>query len=163
MLSLKKYLPNDIFSSQKLKYISSIAGGIYLLFSTLSYLRGIFKKKKETNQLINFINKEKEKISNLDYTKYTPKEKSELCCYFYYITINQFYSKQFSDFDIQRRACFDNSLNLNKYIACVEKFHKTLRDQENDIFELIFKTLNFDSIEFDTIMNEVNIEYFLNY
>ena len=158
MQTLKKYLTYEVFTSKKLLFYASIGSGKYLVISSLLYLRRYSREKNETNKIISFLNKEKEKNGNIDYGKLSQKEKSEMCFYYLFITMKKFYSKQFSEFDMHRRSYLENSSNLKKYISCVEKFHKMMKVEDQKIFEFILKSLNFNGHEVDKVIDQLDKE-----
>ena len=163
MLSLKKLLSLDLIYSKKLLYFLSFGSGIYITLNTFFFLRHYWKEKKETKHIMNFLNKEKEKYSNVDNSKLSAKDKCDQIYYFLYIVMKQFYSKQLLEFDLERRIYFDISSNnnLKKYIKCIKKFHKIFKEKEENIIKLIKKTFNFNDIEIDNLYDEIDQEYFI--
>jgi len=158
MNSLLKYVPVELQDTKKMVYYLSIGSGLYLTLASILYFRRSSKESKENNMITSFLKTEKAKLGNVDFNLMSIKEKCELCFYYQYMAIKKLYSKDLAEFDLERRTIFEKNTNWKKYIECVDKFQKLIKIKEDMIFNFILKTFNFNGIEIDKVLDDVDKE-----
>lgn len=144
-------------TKQKITYSLALGGALYLIKSFYEKLGNFFKERNENKEIIQLIEREKEKfkINNLNLND--PKTKNEVAYFLYYKVLYNVYKNEFAKYSKKRMQIFLTD-DLDKYNLYVQDFLKNLKFIEQNILQIIYLELNIDENEIQSEKDNINLK-----